>query len=145
MPQKLNSAPFFLLLAATFLFQCSSKQPYNEDQTTSLNVKKASWSIIDTIDYTTLNADIELGKPTMDVGVYLPSNLDPNFKKITLDRIVTGLQAAKEIYAPTGVQVNVLWIKTGEINPSYLSIQANKVPGVPNTGYINLYLSLIHI
>ena len=59
-PQKLNSAPFFLLLAATFLFQCSSKQPYNEDQTTSLNVKKASWSIIDTIDYTALNADIEL-------------------------------------------------------------------------------------
>ena len=113
----------------------------SEDSSTPVNDRPntAQWSIIDSIDYSAMNADLVTGKPTMDVGVYLPSNLDPEFKKVTLDRLLTGLKAAKEIYAPAGVQVNVLWIKTGEINPSFLSIQANEVPGIPNTGYINLY------
>ena len=48
---------------------------------TNDSISKAEWTIIDSIDYETLNADIVPGKPTMDVGVYLPSNLDPEFKK----------------------------------------------------------------
>ena len=131
----------FIGLIALLNVHCSLNKTSSSANSVAKNnsINKAEWAIIDSIDYKSFNADLEPGKPTMDVGVYLPSNLDPEFKKVTLDRIVTGLQGAKKIYAPTGVQINVLWIKTGQINPSYLSIQANKVPGVPNTGYINLY------
>ena len=131
----------FIVLFASLNVHCTLNEtgsPANLGATND-SISKAEWTIIDSIDYEMLNADIVPGKPTMDVGVYLPSNLDPEFKKVTLDRLLTGLRAAKEIYAPTGVQVNVLWIKTGEIDPSFLSIQANEVPGIPNTGYINLY------
>jgi hypothetical protein len=46
---------------------------------------------------------------------------------------------AKEIFKPTGVQLNLIFTKTGNINSSYLSIQANEVPGIPDTEYVNLY------
>ena len=134
----------FIVLFASLNVHCTlneTESPANLGATND-SISKAEWTIIDSIDYETLNADIVPGKPTMDVGVYLPSNLDPEFKKVTLDRMLTGLRAAKEIYAPTGVQVNVLWIKTGEIDPSFLSIQANEVPGIPNRLQIDHQWSL---
>jgi hypothetical protein len=33
----------------------------------------------------------------------------------------------------------LIFAKTGNINSSYLSIQANEVPGIPDTEYVNLY------
>ena len=86
-----------------------------------------------------LNSDLEAGLPTIDFGVYFPSNLDSGFRKVTLPSILEGLKAAKEIYAPTGVQINILWIKTGEVDPSYFAIQANEVPGVAVSEYANIY------
>jgi hypothetical protein len=102
-------------------------------------MSKATWTETEKAAVAEFNANLEPGKYTLDVGVYFPSNFDSSFKKVTLESMMIGLKAAKEIYATTGVQIHLKWIKTGEIDPSYLSIQANEVPGIPNTGYINLY------
>jgi hypothetical protein len=102
-------------------------------------VKRTEWIKVDTIDIAAFNSDLINGKPTLDIGVYFPSNFDAAFDKVTLNQMMTSIKAAKEIYKPTGVQINLLWVKTGEIDPRYLSIQANEVPGVPQTEYVNMY------
>lgn len=99
----------------------------------------AKWHLVEEIDVAAINSDIVPNKRTLDVGIYFPSNFDSAFHKVTLENMITGFKAAKEIYAPTGIQLNLLWVKTGAINPVYFSIQANEVPEVPNTGYVNMY------
>ncbi len=97
------------------------------------------WSKVDSIDVDAYNADIIAGRLTMDIGIYFPSNLDPKFDKVTLDRVMQSFAFAKEIFRPTGVQLQLLWVKSGKVDPRYFSIQANKVPGVPQTEYVNMY------
>lgn len=105
----------------------------------SPEVTPVVWTEVDAVDVEAFNADIEPGKLTLDVGVYFPSNLDPEYDMVTLPRLMESLEAAKEIYAPTDVQIRLLWVKTGELDPSHLAIQSNEVPGVPNGGYVNMY------
>ena len=73
----------FIGLFASLNVHCSLNETSSSANYGAINnsINKAEWTIIDSIDYETLNADITLGKPTMDVGVYLPSNLDPEFKR----------------------------------------------------------------
>ena len=121
---------------AIVLMQCS---PYMPAPISDSSQHLAPWSLLESIDVDAINADIVPGKLTLDVGIYFPSNFDSSFNKVSLESMIAGLKAAKEIYKNTGVQINLLWIKTADIDPRFLSIQANEVPGVPNTGYINLY------
>lgn len=102
-------------------------------------VPGVEWREVDTIDVAAFNADLQPGALTMDVGVYFPSNLDPAYDMVTLPRVMEGLQAAKEIYAPTGVQIRLLWVKTGALDPRHFAIQSNEPPGVPSGGYVNMY------
>ena len=101
--------------------------------------KTLAWKVLESVDTAAFNKDLVPGTPTMDVGVYFPSNLDPAFKKVTLERMLQSIQSAKEIFKPAGVQINLLWVKTGAVNPKFLAIQANVVPGVPDTEYVNTY------
>ena len=129
----------FRLLAAALL--CSSyalAQPALQAPAGS-DTKAVVWKVMDTVDLAAFNKDLVAGKLTMDVGVYFPSNLDPAFKKVTLERMLESIQSAKRIFRPAEVQINLLWVKTGEVNPDYLAIQANEVPGVPDTEYVNTY------
>jgi hypothetical protein len=107
---------------------------YNADSTPIVN-----WSQIDSIDINEINSDLVKGKPTVDIGIYFPSNLDSTFTKVTFNKMIESFFFAKEIFKPTGVQLNLIFAKTGNINSSYLSIQANEVPGIPDTEYVNLY------
>ncbi len=68
--------------------------------------------------------------------------MDRAFKKVTIQQIINSIKAAKEIYASTNVQINLLWIKTGKLDPRYFSIQANKIPEVPETEYVNMYQNM---
>lgn len=101
--------------------------------------KPVVWKIVETVDIAAFNKDLVAGQPTVDVGVYLPSNFDPAFNKVTLQGLLDGVRSAKEIYKPTGIQINLLWIKTGAIDPRYLAIQSNEIPRVPDTEYVNSY------
>ena len=128
----------FLLIICVALSSCQS----GDSGTKEVRPATASlvkWQELDTLSLDRINADIEAGKPTVDVGIYFPSNFDPDYKKVTMASMLESFLAAKEIYKPTGLQLNLLFVKTGEIDPSYLAIQANEVPGVPVTEYVNTY------
>jgi len=58
---------------------------------------------------------------------------------VTLPRLLESIEAAKGIYKPAGVQINLLWVKTGEVNPKHFSFLAEALPVVPDTEYANLY------
>lgn len=102
-------------------------------------VKPVAWRMVETVDLAAFNRDLERGKPTMDVVIYIPSNFDPAFKKLTLEHMLDGVRAAKEIYGRVGVQINLVTVKTGAISPRFLAIQANEIPRIPDTEYINMY------
>ncbi|MTI87632.1 MAG: ImmA/IrrE family metallo-endopeptidase [Balneolaceae bacterium] len=130
----------FLAMVFAILSACSGgKHPGQDHDKVQQAETRVAWSEIDSIDVNGFNSDLQPGQLTMDVGIYFPSNFDSTFNKVTLSRMLESLKAAKEIYKPTGVQIKLLWVKTGKVNPRYFSIQANEVPGIPNAGYTNLY------
>jgi len=102
---------------------------------------RVTWRIVDSVDLAEFNKDLVTGKPTIDVAVYLPSNFDPAFNKLDLPRMLQGITAAKEIYGRVGVQINLLWVKTGKVDPRFLAIQANEIQQIPDTEYVNLYVA----
>ncbi|ODU35131.1 ImmA/IrrE family metallo-endopeptidase [Sphingopyxis sp. SCN 67-31] len=101
--------------------------------------KPVAWQKVSSVDLAEFNKDIVPGKLTMDVAIYMPSNFDPSFNKLNLPKMLEGLRAAKEIYRPAGVQINLLWVKTGAIDPRFLALQANEIPRIPDTEYVNSY------
>jgi hypothetical protein len=101
--------------------------------------KPVAWKAVESVDLAAFNRDLEPGKLTMDVVIYVPSNFDPGFNKISLDQLLSSLRSAKEIYRPAGVQINLVAVRTGAIDPKFLAIQANEIPRVPDTEYINMY------
>lgn len=125
-----------MFLMATGCTNSTNTFNYNADSTPIVN-----WSRIDSIDINEINSDLVKGKPTVDIGIYFPSNLDSTFTKVTFNKMIESFFFAKEIFKPTGVQLNLIFAKTGNINSSYLSIQSNEVPGIPDTEYVNLYVN----
>jgi hypothetical protein len=131
--------PFVCLLLISISWSCTS--PKTEPIAWPGNsITRVAWTQVDTINLEAFNQDVEPGKPTLDVGVYFPSNFDTAFHKVTLQQMMESIRVAKEIYKPTGIQINLLFVKTGELNPNYFSIQANEVPGIPETEYVNMYV-----
>lgn len=104
------------------------------------NVK---WTAIRSDNVRQINSDIVSGVPTVDVGIYYPSNLDSRFSDaFPLDALVEQFVAAKEIYSIAGVQLNLLWIKTGDISPFNLDIQANDAFSLmPDSNFENMYVN----
>lgn len=103
--------------------------------------RPVAWQAVPSVDLADFNKDVVPGKLTMDVAIYIPSNFDSSFNKVSLPRMLEGLRVAKEIYRPAGVQINLLWVKTGAVDPRFLAIQANEIPRVPDTEYVNSYES----
>lgn len=133
-------APARFLLAAlgALLLQGAALSPATA-QPSAKPVRPVAWKAVETVDLAAFNVDLVAGKLTMDVVIYVPSNFDPSFKKLTLAQMVEGVRAAKEIYRPAGVQINLVAVKTGVVDPRFLAIQANEIPRVPETEYINMY------
>jgi hypothetical protein len=102
-------------------------------------VQRVSWSDVATIDLADFNKDLVAGRPTMDVAIYIPSNFDPAFNKLTLEQMLSSVRSAKEIYGRVGVQINLLSVRTGAIDPRFLAIQSNEIPRLPDTEYLNTY------
>jgi hypothetical protein len=131
---------FLMAVLSALLLQSALPSPAHA-QSTATATKAVAWKTVDSFHIDAFNKDLVRGKPTLDVAVYLPSNFDPGFTKVTLVRMLDGIRTAKEIYRRAGVQINLLWIKTGAIDPKFLSIQANEIPRVPDTEYLNSYES----
>ena len=123
-----------------FLYVTGCTNSYNLSSNHNADSKpNVNWRHIDSIDTNEINSDLVNGKPTVDIGIYFPSNLDSSFTRVTLNKMIESFLFAKKIFRPTDVQLNLLFAKTGNVNSSYLSIQANEVPGIPETEYVNLY------
>ena len=123
-----------------FLYVTGCTNSYNLSSNHNADSKpNVNWRDIDSIDINEINSDLVNGKPTVDIGIYFPSNLDSSFTRVTLNKMIESFLFAKKIFRPTDVQLNLLFAKTGNVNSSYLSIQANEVPGIPETEYVNLY------
>ena len=133
---------FYGPLLTLVLSCCNPKEPVvlSPIKTDSqAKIPAVKWSLEISIDVTAINSDLKPGMPTMDLGIYFPSNLDTAYKRVTLPLLIEGFTSAKEIYTPAGVQLNLLWVKIGNVDPRFFSIQANETPGVPPTEYANLY------
>ena len=102
-------------------------------------MEKVSWSIVDSIDVDKINGDIKSNVLTVDIGIYYPSNFDPTFDKVPLQNIIDGFIFAKNLFAQEAVQLNLLWVKSGAVDPKYFTIRANEIPTNPGTEYVNFY------
>lgn len=122
----------------------SSATAYAVEQAAPSSVQ---WTIIEATEVEAINSDLVDGQPTVDVGLYYPSNLHPAAAgKLPLSGLIEEFKNAKQVFAPTGVQLNLLWIKTGEVDPKHLAINASKWDtDLPSGGYGNMYAqSAIH-
>jgi hypothetical protein len=136
----MNKVIHFLFLLIFSSCSRGNQEPKNTQLPIEVpNVEMVKWNLVDSIDLVEFNKDIEIGKPTIDVGIYFPSNFDRKFNKVSLSNMMSSLKSSKEIYEPTGIQIKLIWVKSGEVNPKYFSIQANEVPTIPATEYINMY------
>lgn len=134
-----NSRYLVVILPALLLLSAQGRPAHAHSPEPA--IKPVVWKAVESVDIAAFNRDLVRGKPTIDVAVYLPSNFDPAFNKVTLPKMLDGIRTAKKIYAKAGVQINLLWVKTGAIDPRFLAIQANEIPRVPDTEYVNTYES----
>jgi hypothetical protein len=88
-----------------------------------------------------INAGLKRDMPTVDVGIYVPSNLDPAFVAgFSLDGLLLEFRRAQQIFADAGVQLRLSWVKTGLVDPRFLEIQANDMAGeTPPGRRVNMY------
>ena len=99
------------------------------------------WGVESPVDPDGFNADLADGEPTVDIAVYYPDNLRPaHRRKVRLEAVLDGLAEAKRVFRRAGVQLAVVSVRTGSIDPSLLSVQA-EAPGseLPGSRYANPY------
>lgn len=101
-----------------------------------------NWEINTTVNTDEINNDVDPNKPTVDVGIYYPSNFDKNFRRaVPLDGIVTEFLEAKKVFGAVGVQLNLLWVKSVDLDPKHFSIiGSNAEDEIPSDGYSNMYI-----
>ena len=97
---------------------------------------------VPTIDVDPINADLDPALPTVDVAIYYPNNLDPaHSAKVTVDLLLEGFTAAKPIFLEAGVQLKLLWLKTGYLDPALFAVNSTR-PGseLPSGRFANIYV-----
>ena len=107
-----------------------------------IDARTDPWEPHPDVDVDAINADLESGKPTVDVAMYYPDNLDPaHHAQVNVDLLVDGLTRAREIFGRAGVQLRLTWFKTGHLDPSLFAVRASK-PGtdLPMGGFANMYV-----
>lgn len=105
------------------------------------------WADVQSVDVEEINADLVAGKPTVNVGLYYPANLHPGaVEKLPLAGLIEEFMNAKTVFEPTGVQLKLLFVKTGKVDPKHLAIFASKwETDLPSGGYGNMYVqSAVH-
>ena len=88
-----------------------------------------------------LNSDIKRGVPTIDVGMYYPSNGDPAFRaQLDEAEMLAQFKKAKATFLAAGVQLKLLWLRTGPMDPRHFAIPAND-PGLvmPDSNFVSMY------
>ncbi len=96
---------------------------------------------LDAIDLVTINKDLKVAIPTVDVAIYLgETDGKPHGYVASPDELVDSFKRAKAIFATAGVQLKLLWVKRAVVPASWLAVQANDVTGFPAPPEINTYV-----
>jgi hypothetical protein len=134
------------LLGTLAVMSLSCSQEYQEIQNSQSGMSNdVRWTIIKSDIVDEINRDLRADHPTVDVGIYYPSNLDESFiQKFSLDELLNEFVAAKKIFGAAGVQLKLLWVKSAEVDPGFLSIQSNDMSGAtPGSQYANMYRDML--
>lgn len=97
---------------------------------------------VPTIDVDPINGELDPALPTVDVAMYYPNNLDPaHSAKVTVDLLISGFTAAKRIFLEAGVQLKLLWLKSGYLDPALFAVNSTR-PGseLPSGRFANMYV-----
>jgi hypothetical protein len=109
------------------------------------SVPTVEWTDIKQETVASINAGLKRGMPTVDVGLYVPSNLDPGFTAgFSLDGLLLEFRRAQQIFADAGVQLRLAFVRTGVVDPRFLEIQANDMTGeTPPGRRVNMYVDTL--
>ncbi len=89
----------------------------------------------------TINSDLKVGVPTVDVAIYLgETDGKPHGYVASPGELAASFERAKEIFAKAGVQLRLLWVKRAIVPASWLVVQANDVTGFPSPPEVNTYV-----
>lgn len=104
--------------------------------------EQARWHIDTTVNVDEINLDLVDTEPTVDVAVYYPSNADHKFREmVPVSGIIEEFKEAKRIFNEAGVQLKLLWVKHGYVDPKYFSILSSDTEQeLPRDGYVNMYV-----
>jgi len=103
---------------------------------------RPSWSELATVDLTSINDGLVPATPTADVAIYYPNNLDPShLAKVTPELLVSGFEEARKIFGVAGLQLRLVWFKTGYLDPALFAVNST-TPGsdIPSGRYANMYV-----
>lgn len=114
---------------------CVSRPPTDEVREASISLVNIEQDAVQRI-----NADLVPGPLTMDVGIVIPSNLDESFGLVSVEQMLDGIRSAKEIFGAVGVQIRLIWVKTGPVPEEQLSIVAMPPLTEPGSKHTGLYI-----
>ncbi|HAA52660.1 MAG TPA: hypothetical protein DCE43_23295, partial [Planctomycetaceae bacterium] len=130
----------FLAVLATACWQ-SLTPPALADDASIATGRSVIHRSLDAIDLVTINKDLKVAIPTVDVAIYLgETDGKPHGYVASPDELVDSFKRAKAIFATAGVQLKLLWVKRAVVPASWLAVQANDVTGFPAPPEINTYV-----
>ena len=100
-----------------------------------------AWGVPVPLDLESLNADLEGGRATVDIGIFYPANLEPAHRQtVELETVIEGVIEARRIFGAVGVQLALVSVRTGPVDPELLAVHA-EAPGseLPGGRYANFY------
>lgn len=99
------------------------------------------WHPERSVDVDAVNADLEVGKPTVDVAIYYPSNLDPaHHELVNPELLFDGFDHARRVFDAAGVQLRLAKFATGTIDPQLFSLRsAERGRDLPSSRFANMY------
>ena len=136
---RVTTTPWCFLLIATFCaISFSAAVAADDDQTA--DSRTVIYRALKSISPATINHDLKAAVPTVNVAIYLgETDGRPHGYVASPDDLTHSFERAKEIFARAGVQLRLLWAKRAIVPPSWLTVQANDVTGVPSPPEINIY------
>ena len=107
-----------------------------------VSTAQTGWGVETSFDMAAFNADLVDGDPTVDIGIFYPDNLDAaHHRRVSLETVIEGLVEAQRIFREAGVQLALVSVRTGRLNPALFSVHAD-APGseLPEDRYANRYV-----
>ncbi|MDA2979386.1 MAG: hypothetical protein O3B42_06470 [Actinomycetota bacterium] len=104
-------------------------------------VRPNGWLNAPSVDVDQINSDLEPATPTVDVAMYYPDNLDKAHReKVNIDLMVHGFREAKKVFANNGVQLKLVFFKTGHLDTRLFSINSTGSESHLPRGFANMYV-----